>query len=97
MRKKIISLVCAGFMTMGLSACGSSSDYGESFDAFDSAIDLDYTKELIKTISSFGDDPATGYRSAGSPAETETAEYLKSEMEKIGLKNVTMEETTLDT
>jgi hypothetical protein len=97
MRKKIVSLVCAGFMTMGLSACGSSSDYGESFDAFDSAIDLDYTKELIKTISSFGDDPATGYRSAGSPAETETAEYLKSEMEKIGLKNVTMEETTLDT
>ncbi len=35
-------------------------------------------------------------RSAGSPAELETAEYLEGVMKKIGLKNVTLYETELD-
>lgn len=96
MHKKIISIIFALVLTLGLTACGKS-DYSESFTAFDEAIDTEYGKEIIENISSFGDDPATGNRSAGSPAEKQTHDYLKSEMEKIGLKNVTSEEITVDT
>lgn len=96
MYKKIISIVFALALALGLTACGSS-ELSESFVSFDEAVDVDYAKEVAKTVSGFGDDADTGNRSAGSPAEEQVADYLKAEMEKIGLKNVTKEETSVDT
>ncbi len=96
MHKKIISVIFAFALTLSLTACGKP-DYSESFTYFEEAIDTEYGKEIIKNISSFGDDPVTGNRSAGSPAESQVLDYLKAEMENIGLKNVTSEEITVDT
>ncbi|MFR9144974.1 MAG: M28 family peptidase, partial [Lentihominibacter sp.] len=96
MHKKIISVIFAFALTLSLTACGKP-DYSESFTDFEEAIDTEYGKEIIKNISSFGDDPVTGNRSAGSPAESQVLDYLKAEMENIGLKNVTSEEITVDT
>lgn len=78
MHKKIISVIFAFALTLSLTACGKP-DYSESFTDFEEAIDTEYGKEIIKNISSFGDDPVTGNRSAGSPAESQVLDYLKAE------------------
>ncbi len=95
MYKRIITVVFVLVLAFGLSACGSSK-YGKTFDNYDKAIDTDFSKKVIEKVSSFGDDPVMGMRSAGSQAETDTANYLAGVMKDIGLKNVTIDETTLD-
>ena len=97
MRKKFLPLVLVIGLAFGLSACGGGSDYSESFVNFDEVIDTEYAKEVVENISSLGDDPVTGNRSAGSPAEEQALEYLEKQMKDIGLQNVTVEEITVDT
>lgn len=96
MYRRIIAILLTLVLAFGLSSCGSSPAQGDVFGSFDKAIDPDYSKGIIEKVSSFGDDPVMGMRSAGSPAETETANYLAGVMKEIGLKNVTIDETTLD-
>ncbi len=72
------------------------SELSEAYQSFADCIDLDFTKQLIEDISSFGDDPATGSRISGSPANYETADYVKGVMEDIGLQNVTVDDATSD-
>lgn len=95
MYKKIISIIFALVLVLGMTACSGNND-SEAVNNYNDVIDVEFAKEVAQTISEFGDDPATGMRSAGSPAETETVEYIKSVMEEIGLSNVTMEEITVD-
>lgn len=95
MYKKVISIIFAFVLVLGMTACSKDND-SEAVNNYNDVIDVDFAKEVAQTISEFGDDPATGMRAAGSPAETETANYIKSVMEDIGLENVTMEETTVD-
>lgn len=99
MHKRVMAAAFAIVLTLGMSvgltSCGGP-EYSESFTAYDEVIDTEYAKEVIENISSFGDDPATGNRSAGSPAEKQVVDYLKGEMKAIGLKNVTEEEITVD-
>ncbi|MDR0817901.1 MAG: M28 family peptidase [Clostridiales Family XIII bacterium] len=66
------------------------------FEAYVNAGNVGFTKEFASQISKFGDDPATGGRSAGSPAETETAALIEQTMKDIGLKNVTSDKATVD-
>ena len=98
--KKIIGLLLSAVMiTASLAACGDKSDaveYPEDFQAFLDVLDTDFSYEVDKTISEKGDDPALGFRSAGSPAEKETAEYIEQTMKDIGLQNVTVDKTNLD-
>lgn len=63
--KKTSLIALSLIFTLGLTSCGSSN-YGEAFDAYDAEIDVDYAKEIVETVSSFGDDPVMGMRSAGS-------------------------------
>lgn len=96
MYKKLISVVFALALAFGLTACGGGNNDSEAVNSYNDAIDVEFAKEVAQNISEFGDDEAVGMRSAGSPAETETAKYVKSVMEDIGLQNVTMEEITVD-
>lgn len=109
MKKKLLAILMSfvfAFTMFGITGCGSSeetseaaegdSGYGEAYDAFAEAVDMDFVKNFNKTIADFGDDTAVGMRSAASPAETETAEYIKKTMEDIGLQNVTMDDATVD-
>lgn len=105
MHRKLIWIMLTAVFMFCLAGCGSESseedsreniDYGEQFAAFDKAIDLDFAKEVNEKLAAFGDDPALGMRSAGSPAETEACKYLEGVMKEIGLQNVTVDETTLD-
>ena len=106
----IMMSVVFAFTIFGLAGCGSS-DTGESqeeeedsaapelseeYTAFADAVDLDFAKEVNEKVASFGDDKAVGMRSAGSPAEYETCQYLEGVMNDIGLNNVTVDDITVD-
>ncbi len=58
---------------------------------FINAIDTSYTESIVDKLSSFGDDPITGNRAAGSPACNKAANYLCNKFKELGLKNVTMD------
>ena len=94
--KKLIICVMAFAFALGLTACGGQ-DAAKAFDNFNEALDLDFAKEVNQTVASFGDDKAVGMRSAGSPAEKKTCDYLEGVMKDIGLQNVTVDEATVDT
>lgn len=95
MYKKLLAIMFAIMLTIGMTACGNSND-SEAVNNFDEAIDLEFAKEVAEQISSFGDDPVMGMRSAGSPAETQTFEYVQGVMEDIGLQNITLDDITVD-
>lgn len=98
--KKVFALLLALVLVVScFTACGSKDsavEYPEDFQAFLDVLDTDFSYEVDKTISEFGDDPVLGFRSAGSPAEKETAQYIEKTMKEIGLQNVTVDEFTLD-
>ena len=98
--KKIIGMLLSAVMiTASLAACGDKSDaveYPEDFQAFLDSVDTEFSYEVDKTISEMGDDPVLGFRSSGSPAEKEAAEYIEKTMKDIGLQNVTVDKTNLD-
>lgn len=95
MNKRVTAILLTLLLIVGLSACGGP-EKTDGFGAYDKAISTDYAKGVIEKVSSFGDDPVMGMRSAGSPAETETANYMAEVMKEIGLQNVTIDKTTLD-
>ncbi|MDR1028946.1 MAG: M28 family peptidase [Clostridiales Family XIII bacterium] len=66
------------------------------YDAYAEAVDVTFCQALATQLSELGDDPATGNRSAGSPAEREAAKLIEQTMKDIGLKNVTMDEVSSD-
>lgn len=59
-------------------------------------IDTDYSYRLAKRMEEFRSNPVLGYRPAGSQAEFATGELLKTEMERIGLSQVTKDAVTVD-
>ena len=73
----------ASEVTSELSMADAVKAYYEKIDmeyAYNLTEDLAYNEDLV--------DCELGWRSAGSDAEHKTADYLKKEMEKIGLENV---------
>ena len=59
-------------------------------------LDIPYSYELAKRMEQYRSHPTMGYRPAGSKAEFETGEMLKTEMKKIGLSEVTKDAVTVD-
>ncbi|MDD5944425.1 MAG: LysM peptidoglycan-binding domain-containing protein [Clostridia bacterium] len=57
---------------------------------------VDYTLSVMDRVSSFGDNPDIGNRSAGSPAEKQVSEFIYETFKEIGLENVTIDEFTCD-
>ncbi|MDR0852249.1 MAG: M28 family peptidase [Clostridiales Family XIII bacterium] len=66
------------------------------YDEYSSAVDPDFCKAIAENLSVIGDDPITGGRSAGSPAELEAAQFIAQTMKDIGLENVTMDKVNCD-
>ena len=106
----ILMSVVFAFTIFGVTGCGSSdtaeqeeqaaekpaAQLSEEYTAFADAVDLDFAKEVNAKVAAFGDDEAVGMRSAGSPAEKETCDYLEGVMNDIGLNNVTVDDITVD-
>lgn len=60
------------------------------------SLDIEASYNLAKKMESYRTNPVLGYRPAGSKAEFETGEMLKSYMEDLGLSNVRKDEIKVD-
>ena len=60
------------------------------------ALDIKASYNLAKQMEAYRTNPVLGYRPAGSKAEFETGEMLKSYMEDLGLSNVRKDEIKVD-
>lgn len=60
------------------------------------SLDIEASYNLAKQMEAYRTNPVLGYRPAGSKAEFETGEMLKSYMEDLGLSNVRKDEVKVD-
>ena len=60
------------------------------------SLDIEASYNLAKQMEDYRTNPVLGYRPAGSKAEFETGEMLKSYMEDLGLSNVRKDEIKVD-
>ena len=60
------------------------------------SLDIEASYNLAKQMEAYRANPVLGYRPAGSKAEFETGEMLKSYMEDLGLSNVRKDEIKVD-
>lgn len=60
------------------------------------SLDIEASYNLAKQMEAYRTNPVLGYRPAGSKAEFETGEMLKSYMEDLGLSNVCKDEIKVD-
>ena len=60
------------------------------------SLDIEASYNLAKQMEAYRTNSVLGYRSAGSKAEFETGEMLKSYMEELGLSNVRKDEIKVD-
>ena len=72
------------------------SDRRKIEEAYLKAVDIGYSYHLAKKMEEFKSNPVLGYRTAGSKAEFDTGEFLKEEMERIGLSDIHKDELCLD-
>ncbi|MDR2771171.1 MAG: M28 family peptidase, partial [Clostridiales Family XIII bacterium] len=105
-----LAAVCAS--ALPLSACKSQAEAGppppdpgesivvsafsQEYQDFEAAIDIAFSKDFATRLAFLGDDPATGFRTAGSPAEAEAAALAEAAMRRAGLQNVTRERASAD-
>jgi hypothetical protein len=95
--------------TLSLSACKPPAEaappdlesivvsaFSREYQDFETALDIAFSKDLTERLAFLGDDPATGFRTAGSPAETEAADLVEAAMRRAGLQNVTRERASAD-
>lgn len=60
------------------------------------SLDIEASYNLAKKMEAYRTNPVLGYRPAGSWAEFETGEMLKTYMEDLGLSNVRKDEIKVD-
>ena len=72
------------------------SDRRKIEETYLKAVDIGYSYRLAKKMEEFKSNPVLGYRTAGSKAEFDTGEFLKAEMERIGLSDIHKDEICLD-
>lgn len=63
---------------------------------FTKYLDMNYPLGVIDKLISFQSNPDLGYRTSGSAAEFAAADYLYTEMKRIGMRNVHKESVTVD-
>ena len=99
MKKQNVLIMALALAFSGCSVSKTSSDkdaLAEATNRYLENVNVDYGYNLAVKMEEIRSNKSLGYRTAGSKAELETGDMLKSEMEKIGLENVTKDEFTLD-
>ncbi len=92
--------IAALLITMSMlcfASCGEKKDVDPDMQAFYDAVDVDYSKNLMGDLLSFTTNKDLGFKTAGSQAEHDAANYLSEELKSIGLENVSLEEAQIDT
>ncbi|MCU7209516.1 M28 family peptidase [Turicibacter sp. 1E2] len=70
--------------------------YQEELNHFYDAINVDYATYVAGTLSQSGSNETLGFRTAGSPSEKSSGQFLYHQFQKIGLSDVRKEEITID-
>ncbi len=97
--KKLVSLslLIALLLSVGSAAPAETAATAEpAYAAFAQAIDMQLAEHVPDVLSSLGDNPDIGNRSAGSAAEKQAAEFIRNTFEEIGLQNITVDSFTCD-
>lgn len=90
--KKILIL----FLTMSLLLSSSTQSTLKDREKILSNLDIDYSFKIAKSLTKFRTNKELGYRTAGSSAEIAAGNMLYEEFKKLGLKNVSKDEFTVD-
>jgi hypothetical protein len=72
------------------------SGFSQAYQDFETAVDIEFSRAVMEELARLGDDPATGFRTAGSPAERAAADVVERAMREAGLANVTRETAHVD-
>lgn len=103
-RRQLISfvLVIVLVFSISLTSCGESKQDLPMTEAAETMIDGDvkayesYAFDVMKTLAYEFSDDANGYRTSGSDAEKEAAEWIATEFETLGLTDVEKVPVTVD-
>lgn len=93
-----IALILSVCSAAGCSKPAESTSAEDYANAFRNAVDIDYAYDLAYTLA-YDDTYLTdelGFRTAGSEAEHAAADFIASEMEKIGLHDVEKTPVSVD-
>lgn len=88
--------LAAGIASLPTGLALAQQQAQDSYASVLSCIDTTFSQSVADTISSFGDNPDVGNRSAGSAAEAQVIDFMAAQMEQVGLVNVTKETFTCD-
>ncbi|MDR0425370.1 MAG: M28 family peptidase [Clostridiales Family XIII bacterium] len=72
------------------------SGFSADYSAFEAAVDIEFSRSIMEELSRLGDDPRTGFRTAGSPAEKRAADIVERYMIQAGLKNIVRDAVMAD-
>ena len=90
--KKILIL----FLTMSLITISVSKENTDDRAGIMNHLDTGYSYSIAESLTKFKTNEKLGFRTAGSSAELAAADMLYEEFKKLGLKNVTKDEFTVD-
>lgn len=90
--KKILIL----FLTMSLITISASKENTDDRAGIMNHLDTGYSYSIAESLTKFKTNEKLGFRTAGSSAELAAADMLYEEFKKLGLKNVTKDEFTVD-
>ena len=100
--KKTLSVLLAAALLAGCTTASSSAASSAETSSSDETVSVNdfidpaYTQSLQDQISSFGDNPDIGNRSAGSDAEADVIDLVYNTFSEIGLQNVEKEAFSTD-
>lgn len=89
-KKTIAAVLCIA--QVGLSGCvggaSISAPLSQAVSAYQKALDKNYAAAVADEISGYKSNEQAGFRTSGSQAESDAGEYIRQQMEAVGLTGV---------
>jgi len=95
MPKLILSAFLAMVLAVPISALAADPKQVDWNTEVVDNLDMDYAQDIVGTVCAMGDSPL-GFRGTGGPADWQVADYISTEMKKIGLSDVEKEAVPVD-
>jgi hypothetical protein len=95
MPKLILSAFLAMVLAVPISALAADPKQVDWNTEVVDNLDMEYAQDIIGTVCAMGDSPL-GFRGTGGPADWQVADYISTEMKKIGLSDVEKEVVPVD-
>ncbi len=93
--KIMVSILLVAVLALPATAMAVKNTAVDWNAAVVSNLDMVYAEDIIDEVCAMGDSDL-GFRGTGGPADLQVADYIATEMRKIGLKDVAKEEVPVD-